>query len=423
MKNELALPLNADDLIAEYNEKIDNITQTIAAYEKAYKDLQANSTVNGRFGGYVAKQSFVYRRNIEKSLKVSIWQEFYSRLQIDKIASADDRKKWELAMENPTEPTKDNIKATFADYLIDPRHHILRGLAEAFVQLDSAYKSHDRVKIGVKGLPKKVILTRWDTYGHTYQRFKDIINALQAYRNRPALSSDDMTGVRNLHHGHDLVMNKQGIKLRLFKNRNLHIIFDKCALLDINKAMAEYYGDVLPDAYERGVKPSTEVAKDLQFYRTPDSVADKLVSQISFAKNSKILEPSCGDGSILDALVRGGWINAIGIECHPIRANAARAKGHSVVTGNFLEQPPEQKFDAVVMNPPFYGKHYAKHILHAIKFLNKGGVLYAILPATARYDHKLLPETHCNWCDLPVGSFSKSGTNIATTIYSYRKVN
>jgi hypothetical protein len=65
------------------------------------------------------------------------------------------------------------------------------------------------------------------------------------------------------------------------------------------------------------------------------------------------------------------------------------------------------------MNPPFYGKHYVKHVLHALKFLKPGGKLTAILPASARYDHKLLDG---RWSDLPVGSFSESGTNINTTV-------
>ena len=70
------------------------------------------------------------------------------------------------------------------------------------------------------------------------------------------------------------------------------------------------------------------------------------------------------------------------------------------------------------MNPPFYGKHYAKHVEHAFKFLKPGGTLTAILPATARYDHGLLEG---KWDDLPVGSFSESGTNINTTVLTMRQ--
>jgi hypothetical protein len=84
-----------------------------------------------------------------------------------------------------------------------------------------------------------------------------------------------------------------------------------------------------------------------------------------------------------------------------------------VHVANFLDTVPEAKYDYVIMNPPFYGKHYALHVKHALRFLKNGGKLKAILPATARYDHGILEG---RWIDLPVGSFRKSGTNINTTI-------
>ena len=41
-----------------------------------------------------------------------------------------------------------------------------------------------------------------------------------------------------------------------------------------------------------------------------------------------------------------------------------------------------------------------------------------LVAATARYDHGLLDGY---WHDLPVGSFSESGTNICTTVLTIRK--
>jgi len=91
-----------------------------------------------------------------------------------------------------------------------------------------------------------------------------------------------------------------------------------------------------------------------------------------------------------------------------------------VLTANFLEALPTGDFDKVVMNPPFYGRHYAKHVRHALKFLKPGGVLVAILPATARYDHDELADLVRNqresWRDLPVASFADAGTNVPTTM-------
>ena len=61
-------------------------------------------------------------------------------------------------------------------------------------------------------------------------------------------------------------------------------------------------------------------------------------------------------------LLRGG----------PGRAAEARAMGHAVQCANFLETVPSASFDHVVMNPPFFGTHYARHVEHALRYLKPG---------------------------------------------------
>jgi 16S rRNA G1207 methylase RsmC len=82
-----------------------------------------------------------------------------------------------------------------------------------------------------------------------------------------------------------------------------------------------------------------------------------------------------------------------------------------------LDQAPTPEFDKVVMNPPFYGRHYVKHVQHALRFLKPGGTLVSILPATAHYDHD---ELKGEWRDLPVASFADAGTNVPTGLLRMR---
>lgn len=212
------------------------------------------------------------------------------------------------------------------------------------------------------------------------------------------------------------LIESRGVWLKRFKNGNGHLFFDKNSLNDINKALAEFYGEVLPDCTEE--KPgekrhTTAVSKDLQYYPTPPKVAKQLIDSVHLSENAKILEPSCGCGRIMDALSGVGHKNILGIELNPELASKAKAKGHGVLVANFLEAQPTGDFDNVIMNPPFYGKHYAKHVEHALKFLKEGGRLVAILPSTARYDHGILDGI---WEDLPVGSFKESGVGVNTSI-------
>jgi SAM-dependent methyltransferase len=447
-----ALQMTLGDLIAEYERKHETMQEAIDTFDRAFDNLGMASTVQGTYVESIGSKPFLHLETLRKNLLKSGWKALYNRLQIDRIASAKDKQLFERTIASPPPLTVDNAKATFGDYFVRPRYHILRGLAEAFVGLDPAYKSHSKVRIGVQGLPKRVILRSWGDYGSGWgvDRFKDICNALAIYQGRPHLEYEEMRAIHELHRrGEDAVMDgrvvlcprrhqepeelktvDRGITVRRFANGNAHVFFNKWTLLDINRALGEFYGEVLPDAEEEGVRPSssTAVSKDLQFYWSPPDVISKALEfanvyeQTEYTRGRgiealRVLEPSCGDGRILDAIRERGHL-ALGIEYHPGRAAEAKAKGHSVLTGNFLEQPATPEFDRVVMNPPFYGRHYVKHVRHALGFLKPGGILVAILPATAHYDHG---ELEGSWQDLPVGSFSAAGTNVPTCLLRITK--
>lgn len=431
---EIALQLKITDVVAEYDRKVLAVSEEIADFERACVRVRTAGTVQGTWGETQMDTGNMCSRVLLESLKKSAWRHVYRGLSIEEIAPAKDKRLFEQAMSNPPDFTMDNIRATFGDYIADPWSNILRGLAEAFCDLDPAYKSHDKVKIGVAGLPKRVILSNVESYGSWGQdRLKNILNALASYQRKPLITYRELTALMadglalkddsilpaNRTHKEEMVVVGRGIWLKRFANGNGHLFFDKDTLKDINRALAEYYGEVLPDCYTEKPdkkKSSTEVSKDLQYYPTPQHVIERMLSDIN-VRGKKVLEPSCGCGRILEAVSTNGGI-VFGIEYDPGRAAESRAKGHNVLTANFLETVPVPKYDFVVMNPPFYGTHYGKHIEHALKFLKDGGTLVAVLPVTARYDHGIIDKIPLRkyWNDLPVGSFRESGTNINTTI-------
>lgn len=405
------------DIVEDYNKKVAAAAEVVAAYERAGTELAMAACIGGTYGDRIST-GHVSEIEIKRSLIKSAWRYVYDGLSIARISSAADRKKFEQALADPPPFTMENITATFGDYVLNPRANILRGLAEAFCSLDQAYKSHEKVRIGVKGLPKRVILTNVGGYGAWGQeRLKDVLNALAAYQRKPLVEWAEINAI--LKDG-EALKETRGVWLKRFSNGNGHLFFAPQELRDINMGLAEYYGDVLPDASEdrpAQKQASTAVSKDLQYYPTPKAVVDRILDDLYRLEGMKVLEPSCGCGRFMDALVAKG-AEVLGVEVDAGRWEIARAKGHNVLRANFLETAPTGNFDMVVMNPPFYGKHYAKHVEHALKFLKPGGKLIAILPASARYDHGLLKG---NWYDLPVGSFSESGTNINTSVLTVRK--
>jgi hypothetical protein len=448
--NQLVTQRTVLDLVDEYEEKSAAIEGELKGFEEAFTRLEMAASIQGKYVSPITRhRPHIHASELRKVLLKSGWKAIYDRLQIDMIASAKDKKLFERTLEEPPELTFDNARATFGDYLMRPRYHILRGLAEVFADLDQAYKSHSKVKIGVKGLPKRVILSYYGGFGsYGRDKLRDIVNALAAYQGKPLMNHDELSAIEAAHgSGEDAVLDgrsiawqsrykegeyqtlDRGLTIRKFSNGNAHVFFAPSTLLDINRALAEFYGEVLPDAEEEDAKrqTSTAVSKDLQFYWSPPEVIAKAMDVAgiymprdysrSEAPSYRVLEPSCGDGRILDELGARGC-RPFGIEVHAGRAAEARAKGHPVLTGNFLEQPARPEFDFVVMNPPFYGRHYVKHVLHALKFLKPGGTLVSILPATAHYDHQ---ELQGQWTDLPVGSFSEAGTNVPTGILKIRR--
>lgn len=416
------------DLVAEYDAKLEAISAALEAFSEAGKDLVRACTIGGAYPGLDLRTGSVGEHEARRALLQSAWRNVWGLYGLDAIASADTKRRVERMFEAPPPFTVENIRDQFGDLVSDPWGSVLRGLAEVFSSLDPAFKSHEKMKIGVKGLPKRVILSGMNSYhGYGHDKLRDILNALAAYQRKPLIEYDEIVRLKE---GGDLLNSwsaknfrgveksypPRGVRLVKYQNGNGHLYFEPDTLRDVNRALAEYYGDVLPDCPEdRPARAtSTAVSRDLQFYPTPQAVVDKLLSDNDW-RGQRVLEPSCGDGAILDGLRRAGAI-AQGIEVDAGRASQCRAKGHAVLCANFLEQPPEPVFDAVVMNPPFYGRHYAKHVRHALRFVKPGGFVLAILPATARHDHGELDDLHPRWSDLPVGSFSASGTNINTCI-------
>lgn len=460
---ELSIPRRLESWIAEYEAKVAAIPEALAAFAEAEQAVKSAACISGTWGEETIDTGRgIGEQTMERSLRRSAWRHFIKSLNLDAVLSAADKRRVEQMLSSPLPFDVDSLRAVFGDHIANPRAAILRGLAEVFADLDPAYKSHEKVKIGVKGLPKRIIVGGLNSYGGGWgwDKIRDIINALAAYQRKPLVTGVDMAALRDdgeaLREGREVLDPHEsahvhrrraergeqpktirtvgrGAWLKKFQNGNGHLFFGPDALRDINMALAEFYGDVLadcPDADEDRPAPraSTEVARDLQYYPTPVAVVDRIVADLYGLQGERVLEPSCGDGRFLRALrAAGAW--TYGIEVDQGRAQKAReaadGKGHVVMRANFLDVEPDgalwDNFDRVVMNPPFYGKHYAKHVRHALRFLKPGGTLTAILPATARYDHGLLDDLKPSWCDLPVGAFAESGTNVCTTVATIRK--
>lgn len=85
-------------------------------------------------------------------------------------------------------------------------------------------------------------------------------------------------------------------------------------------------------------------------YFTPLDIAESMVQLILSPRNSRILEPSCGEGIFLDVLKANGYTNIQGIEVDTRLSNLGN---HKVAHSSFLTWDEQSKFDVIIGNPPY----------------------------------------------------------------------
>lgn len=124
----------------------------------------------------------------------------------------------------------------------------------------------------------------------------------------------------------------------------------------------------------------------IDFYPTEPKTIEKLLGDIDFRKVNTILEPSSGDGSIVEYIIskanniRSNLKTKVDIDCVEIDTNLRyilKSKGFRVVCDDFLNYNTLKSYDLIAMNPPFSSQEH--HIKKAINMLiESGGELRAI---------------------------------------------
>lgn len=108
------------------------------------------------------------------------------------------------------------------------------------------------------------------------------------------------------------------------------------------------------------------------FYQTPFSMTQQLLDNFHISLNSRVLEPSCGKGAIVDVLLNNG-----------IQSVEYSDLSHGI---DFLEMSEDRKYNYVITNPPFSISD--KFIEKAMRIANVGIFLLPLnyLHGKKRYD-------------------------------------
>lgn len=387
-----------------------------------------------------------YRRHVDACTWMRIIRETGMESLMDQTAR--DELHAALATMVP-ELTEDNVCATIEGLVGDAPTIFRRGLARVFSDLDRRFKSHDGFKIG-----SRIVLTHmfseWggfnDRTSATLIDIERVFAVLDGNRGGSFLSL--VSALRDSRGGGFTPRQSKTettyFRANGFMNGNLHLWFTRDDLVErANLELAAYYGEVLPDAMPghaetlRNKATTTTLSRDLAFYPTPDPVVAAMLSHVRLDGDSFVLEPSAGTGAIVRrVLATGAKVSAVEVDAgRSAELERIPSSRLTVTRGNFLDIAPHPLYSHVLMNPPFYGKHWMSHVMHAYDFLVPGGTLVSVLPVTAELgdsaEHVAFREwaqergSRSRWeaCfrDLPSASFASSGTRINTVLLILRK--
>lgn len=183
--------------------------------------------------------------------------------------------------------------------------------------------------------------------------------------------------------------------------------------------------DAMREALRTG--QAVQVVSAPQLFPTPAHVAARMVELADLPHGAgsppRIMEPSAGTGALLRAVqdaYAGTDRPAPVVHAWEIVHDLARRlrdtfPAVTVRAFDFLQFDPNpvERFDVVLMNPPFANADDVRHILHARRFLAPGGRLVAICAAGPR-QHEALQDLADSWEYLPAGAFD--GTNVRTVL-------
>ena len=162
------------------------------------------------------------------------------------------------------------------------------------------------------------------------------------------------------------------------------------------------------------------------YFPTPRPVIDRMLDYAGIEAGHRVLEPSAGSGAIIEAIE--DTCPDVEMVCYEVNCtltNLLEAKGYPIRGSDFMGcDLLQDKFDRVLMNPPFEKGQDIDHVLRAWELLKPGGRLVAIMSPGPFFHSTRKAETFREFFDaaggeahdLDAGTFKESGTNVASKL-------
>jgi predicted RNA methylase len=166
------------------------------------------------------------------------------------------------------------------------------------------------------------------------------------------------------------------------------------------------------------------------YYQTPIALAERMARIAGIKPGMTVLEPSAGAGRLADAVKKiepGATVQAV--EQHATLRQILEKKGHALIGSDFNELEAPNKFDRVIMNPPFEKGQDMQHVRRAFDKVKPGGKVVAIMGEGAFFRSDKQATEFRTWLQqqggrsekLPAGTFKESGTGVNTRLVTIEK--
>ena len=194
---------------------------------------------------------------------------------------------------------------------------------------------------------------------------------------------------------------------------------------EFDKAKSYYY------AQQKNTK-SRDQREGVDYFATPEPVGLKMVEWAGIKPGDKVLEPSAGHGAIARFFPERTEVTMVEPSLNLSQRAALANGGARIVNQRFEDFNRTNKYDAIVMNPPYGmgGKTAYEHLEKATQHLREGGRIVALLPRGGLADRRLvdfMPLAEENGIhvvadiSMPSSTFERAGTKVNTRVLVLEK--
>ena len=208
------------------------------------KETGARKTIDARYN---------FERVLTHTMDRRCWAALMEQLGFDQLLDQQARKEFHDGLrDDPVPFTPDNCAATFGNIWTNRRDLYLRGIANVFAKLDRRFRSHNGFKIGARLIIDRA-LNEWGSWDRYERRdtLRDVERVFLELDEKPPVSegqsiASQVADAARVRGSLPTVIEGDYFRVRVFKNGNLHIWFERDDLLqNVNLLLAEYYGEAI----------------------------------------------------------------------------------------------------------------------------------------------------------------------------------